>query len=116
MPNTHDEACEWSSELTDDSMKELFISETMYCTGNRRMAIDRIEKQIKERLPIIKKKAIDLGGSAERAQEISDDLRSFADAMRNGQSCEQIDNLAKKIDTKHVLPAYRTFCKCIKKG
>lgn len=110
-----DESCEWSAEITDDSMKEMFISEALYCSGKKGDAIARIDRQMKERIPVIEKRASTMGGDTQSAQKVSMDLQRFRKAMEDGVGCGALDELARQIDTAHALPAYHSFCKCMSK-
>ena len=55
--NAREMKCLWKSELCDDTTKELFIAETLYCSGDRAQAMFRLAVQADKRIPAIAKHA-----------------------------------------------------------
>ena len=108
--NAREMKCLWKSELCDDTLKELYISETLYCEGQRPRAMFRLAVQATKRIPLIQKQAgqtrfID-------TRELKGDIQKVIDTMKENAPCDEVKKVVREVDTKWARRGYQAFAAC----
>lgn len=117
------EGCrEFSGEIVDDSLKEMFSAVERYryhgtksTAHNRGAAIAMLGAQINDRLPVIVQKASDECRPAKPCidpEPIARDLEALRQDMVNKVPYAKVYDKALAIDKKYALAAYYSFCSC----
>lgn len=122
MRNMSKECREWSGELVDDTLKEMFMAVERYrfhgsgnTAHNAGMAVARLKKQLYERLPLIELRAEEACQPQKPCIDdsgLKQDIGRLAKAMEEKKPYVQVHAMAMAIDRKYALPAYEQFCAC----
>jgi len=103
--------CLWKAEIVDDSLKELFIAETLYCdAGQQARAAFRLAIQAGTRIPAIQKQA----GQTKHINppELVADIQKIIDKMNAQAPCDEVKKAIRETDVKWAKMGYKEFAAC----
>jgi hypothetical protein len=104
---------EWTAEISDDSLKELFISDALYSVGAKAQAVAHLKAQADHRLPLIEGKAkqeCGLGLLYNPTKTLQTGLGRVRVMIENDEPYAKVHKEVMRIDKRMALPAYRAFC------
>lgn len=113
------ECASWITEISDDSLKELFIADSLYSVGSSARAVAHLESQTRERLPLIESQA-KRECNTERlcynpTKMLQANLEKVKVMMIKELPYVDVHREVMKIDKRFALPGYRAFCACTKR-